>query len=222
MELTDKYFHSVHSYDIPYDDTLENIEMRLEKLSRILESGAILCKENIVSRYGSGNFHSNTSINGELFVSISRYQDSGTAYDKQYKEECAPEYFEDAFLDFVLQQFSIILDSSIEKDLKLYEGGIYLERQILREIPLKYMVGISVFDGGELYPFFHSVAEEKFPLFYQNGFSCYELFSILDLLEQHHYSVPVVSILDGNSYQDNIQYKKFITSNREKEVSYRY
>ena len=198
MKLDDKYFHSIHSYDISYDDTLGNIEMRLEKLSRILESGAILCKEKIVSRYGSGNFHSNVSINGDLFISISRYQNSGTDYDKRYKEECDPSYFEDAFLDFVLQQFSIVLDSSIEKDLKIYEGGIYLERQVPREIPLKYMVGISVFDGGELYPFFHPVEEEKFPLFYQNGSSCYELSSIIDLLEKHHYSVPVVSILDGN------------------------
>ena len=166
MKLDDKYFHSIHSYDISYDDTLGNIEMRLEKLSRILESGAILCKEKIVSRYGSGNFHSNASINGDLFISISRYQNSGTDYDKRYKEECDPSYFEDAFLDFVLQQFSIVLDSSIEKDLKIYEGGIYLERQVPKEIPLKYMVGISVFDGGELYPFFHLVEEEKFPLFY--------------------------------------------------------
>lgn len=210
MELHDKYFHSIHSYGISYDDTLGNIKMRLEKLSRILESGAILCKEKIVSRYGSGNFHSNASINGNLFVSISRYQNSETNYDKQYKEECDSSYFEDAFQDFVLQQFSIVLDSSIEKDLKLYEGGIYLERQIPREIPLKYMVGISVFDGGELYPFFHPVEEEKFPWFYQNGSSCYELSSIIDLLEEYHYSVPVVSILDGNLYHDNVQYRKFI------------
>ena len=210
MELHDKYFHSIHSYGISYEDTLGNIEMRLDKLSRILESGAILCKEKIISRYGSGNFHSNASINGDLFVSISRYQNSGTDYDKQYKEECNSSYFEDAFQDFVLQQFSIVLDSSIEKDLKIYEGGIYLERQVPREIPLKYMVGISVFDGGELYPFFHSVEEEKFPLFYQNGSSCYELSSIIDLLEKYHCSVPVVSILDGNSYHDNVQYRKFI------------
>ena len=210
MKLDDKYFHSIHSYGIPYDDILVNIDMRLEKLSRILESGAILCKEKIISRYGNGNFHSNTSINGDLFVSISRYQNSGTDYDKRYKEECDSSYFEDAFQDFVLQQFSIVLDSSIENDLKLYEGGIYLERQIPREIPLKYMVGISVFDGGELYPFFHPVEEEQFPLLYQNGSSCYELSSIIDLLERYHYSVPVVSILDGNSYHDNIQYRKFI------------
>ena len=45
MELHDKYFHSIHSYGSSYEDTLENIEMRLDKLSRILESGAILCKE---------------------------------------------------------------------------------------------------------------------------------------------------------------------------------
>ena len=210
MELHDKYFHSIHSYGCSYEDTLENIEMRLDKLSRILESGAILCKEKIISRYGSGNFHSNASINGDLFVSISRYQNSGTDYDKQYKEECNPSYFEDAFQDFVLQQFSIVLDSSIEKDLKIYEGGIYLERQVPREIPLKYMVGISVFDRGELYPFFHSVEEDRFSQFYQNGFACYELSSIIDLLEKYHCSVPVVSILDGNSYHDNIQYRKFI------------
>lgn len=210
MKLDDKYFHSVHSYGIAYDDIWGNIEIRLEKLSHILESGAILCKEKIISRYGSGNFHSNASINGNLFVSISRYQNSETAYDKQYKEECDSSYFEDAFQDFVLQQFSIVLDSSIENDLKLYEGGIYLERQIPREIPLKYMVGISVFDGGELYPFFHPVEEEQFPLLYQNGSSCYELSSIIDLLEKYHYSVPVVSILDGNSYHDNVQYRKFI------------
>lgn len=210
MTLTDKYFHSVHSYGISYEDTLENIEMRLDKLSRILESGAILCKEKIISRYGSGNFHSNASINGDLFVSISRYQKSETDYDKQFREDCIPSYFEDAFQDFVLQSFSIVLDSSIEKDLKIYEGGIYLERQIPIEIPLKYMAGISVFDGGELYPFFHSVEEDRFSQFYQNGFFCYELSSIIDLLYKYSYSVPVVSILDGNSYHDNIQYRKFI------------
>ena len=35
MKLDDKYFHSVHSYGIAYDDTWGNIEIRLEKLSHI-------------------------------------------------------------------------------------------------------------------------------------------------------------------------------------------
>lgn len=57
MNLNDKYFHSVHSYISDYENFEKNIDIRLLKLRRILESGSIMCKSKIIKKYGNEYFH---------------------------------------------------------------------------------------------------------------------------------------------------------------------
>ena len=206
MELNDKYFHSIHSYLESYG----LLDGKLLKLKRILESGSILSKEKILLKYGSGDFHPIKSSNGNYCVSVSKYNKIVDEYDKKYKADVASEYFEDAFLEFVLQEPSIVLNSNIEKELKMYEGDMYLERQILNEIPLKYMEAVSVFSGGELKPFFEEVQVEYFDAVYESGYIVKELDRIIDLLKEFGYDVPIVSICSGICYNDNIEYRKYL------------
>lgn len=217
MELKDKYFHSIHSYVEPYDDYDLALQIRLNKFMDILETGSILCRDELIKRRLLESVHPYKNVNGNDCVSVSRYRDSETDYDKSYKEEYDGDV-ESAFDTFPLQQFSIVLSSDIEKELKLFEAGIYLERLVYKGIPLKYMVAISVFDYGELMPFFNDINQADFDRIFEYGYKynqgrmIRELDEIRRLLKQYNYDVPIVSINTGNVYHDNQDYRKYINN----------
>lgn len=217
MDLKDKYFHSIHAYIEPFDNYDLALEVKLNKFKKILETGYIMCRDELSKRDIAETVHPNKNINGKDCISVSRYKNSETDYDRWYKAEFAGN-IESAFDTFPLQQFSIVLDSKIEEELKMFEAGIYLERQIYRSIPLKYMVAISVFDYCELIPFFNEMSQDDFDRVfeynykYDRGYKIKELDEIRRLLKQYNYNVPIVSVNTGNAYHDNEDYREYINN----------
>lgn len=219
MKLNDKYFHSIHPYVDPYDDVQAGLKMKLMKLDRIFESGAILSNERIKQKYKDTFSHPYKNVNGKCHVSISKYKGAESNRDKEYKKTVSPQHFEDAFESFVLQEPSIVLDSKIKEDLIIHNCGIYLERLVLNEIPLKYMRAIAVFSYGRIKPFFTKINSDEYEEcyndnFYKNCISLEELDSIRNLLNKYGYNVPIVDIMTGNEYEENLKYREYIASQR--------
>lgn len=96
--------------------------------------------------------------------------------------------------------------------------GIYLERMVLNEIPLKYMEGIAIIANGPLTPFFNNVSEDEYDQyyfddnFYKNPIYIKQLDEIIKLLNKYEYSIPIVDILSGKEYSDNLGYRGYLKS----------
>lgn len=221
MELRDKYFHSIHSYR--FDSKLEE-RIRLEELKDILmkmemifKSGYILPYREIVKLYGNVNRNKYVRFNGDDMISISLHKDSPEDVDLEYKEMCNEDY-EDAYQSFVFQEPSIVLNKKIMSELKHCKYPcIYLERLFYEPISLKYMEGISIFPSS-LTPFFEVVPEKQYD-YYSNVHLCRELNlefldSLKELMNKYKIDVPIVNIINGNEYQDNVEYRKVLSKAR--------
>ena len=213
MELKDKYFHSVHSYIETEDRTLM-LEDILDKMEKIFKCGFILPRKDIEKLYGntiSQNKYIN--LNGNDFVSVSLHSSNSQKIDEEYKKE-NPNY-EDAFQSFIIQEPSIVLNSTIKKELKFLKcNGIYLERFVAEPIPLKYMDAISVFSIGMIEPFFRDLSNEEYHKCIINSsyrkITIEYLDKIRELLKKYNYDVPIIDIYQGNEYRENHSYRKYI------------
>lgn len=125
------------------------------------------------------------------------------------------EDYDDAYKSFVSQEPSIILNNKIMSELKYNKyPGIYLERFFYEPISLKYMEGISILPSS-LMPFFEPVPENQYNYFSSIN-SCRELNlefleSLKELMNKYKIDVPIASIISGNEYQDNIEYRKILS-----------
>ena len=220
MELRDKCFHSIHSYR--YDDFEERIRSEelkdiLMKMEMIFKSGYILPYIEIIKLYESVSRNKYARFNGDDMVSISLHKDSPEDIDLKYKETCNEDY-EDAYQSFVFQEPSIILNNNIMSELKHCKYPcIYLERLFYEPISLKYMEGISIFPGS-LTPFFESVSKQQYD-YYSNMQGCRELNieflnNLKELMNKYKIDVPIVSIINGNEYQNNVEYRKVLSKAR--------
>ena len=217
MELRDKCFHSIHSYR--YDDfeertRSEELKDILMKMEMIFKSGYILPYIEIIKLYESVSRNKYARFNGDDMVSISLHKDSPEDVDLEYKKMCNGDY-EDAYQSFVFQEPSIILNGKIMDELKHSKYlCIYLERLFYEPISLKYMEGISILPSS-LTPFFEHVPEKQYD-YYRNINSCRELNlefleSLKELMNKYKIDVPIVSIINGNEYQENIEYRKVLS-----------
>ena len=169
---------------------------------------------DIIKLYGEVSRNRYVRFNGNDMVSISLHKDSPEDVDLEYKEMCKGDY-EDAYQSFVFQEPSIILNGKIMDELKHCKYPcIYLERLFYEPISLKYMEGISILPSS-LTPFFFSVLENQYNYF-SNINSCRELNlefldSLKELMNKYKINVPIVSIINGNEYQDNIEYRKVLS-----------
>ena len=220
MELRDKCFHSIHSYRYSdFDDRirLEELKDILMKFEMIFKSGYILPYREIVKLYGKVSRNRYIRFNSDDMVSISLHKDSPEDVDLEYKESCNGDY-EDAYQSFVFQEPSIILNRKIMDELKHSKYPcIYLERLFYEPISLKYIEGISILPFS-LTPFFEPVPEKQYD-YYSNIHSCRELNlefldNLKELINKYKIDVPIVSITNGNEYQDNIEYRKVLTKNK--------
>lgn len=218
MELRDKCFHSIHSYkfnsEVEERIRLEELRDILKKMELIFKSGYILPYREIIKLYGEVSRNRYVRFNGDDFVSISLHKDSPEKVDLEYKEMCGEDY-EDAYQSFIFQEPSIILSNNIMSELKHNKyPGIYLERLFYEPISLKYMEGISILPSS-LTPFFESVSESQYDYF-SNINSCRELNlefldSLKELMDKYKIDVPIVSVINGNEYQQNIEYRKVLS-----------
>jgi len=218
MELRDKCFHSIHSYrfDSELEERIRAEELKdiLMKMEMIFKSGYILSYNEILKLYGNVSKNKYARLNGDDLVSISLHKDSLEKVDLEYKKMCNEDY-EDAYQSFVFQEPSIILSNKIMSELKHNKyPGIYLERFFYEPISLKYMEGISILPSS-LTPFFDSVPKNQYNYF-SNINSCRELNlefldSLKELMNKYKINVPIVSIINGNEYQDNIEYRKVLS-----------
>lgn len=220
MELRDKCFHSIHSYR--YDSFEERIRLEevkdiLMKMEMIFKSGYILPYREIVKLYGNVSRNKSARFNGDDMISISLHKDSPEDVDLEYKEMFNHDY-EDAYQSFVFQEPSIVLNNNIMSELKYCKYPcMYLERLFYEPISLKYMEGISIFPDS-LTPFFESVPKQQYD-YYSNIHSCRELNleffdNLKELMNKYKIDVPIVSITNGNEYQDNIEYRKVLSKNK--------
>jgi len=220
MKLKDKYFHSIHSYR--YDCFEERIRLEelkdiLMKFEMIFKSGYILPYSEILKLYGEVTKNRYANFNRDDMISISLHKDNPENADLEYKEMCNGDY-EDAYQSFVLQEPSIILSHSIMSELKHNKYPvIYLERLFFEPISLKYMEGISIFPSS-LTPFFKDIPKQQYE-YYSNIHSYRELNlefldSLKELMNKYKINVPIVSIIDGSEYQDNIEYRKVLSKVR--------
>lgn len=213
MKLKDKYFHSIHSYIETKDRNLM-LEDILDKMEKIFKCGFILARKDIEKLQGNVNSKNKyINLNGDDFISVSLHSSNPQKIDEEYKKEI-PDY-EDAFQSFILQEPSIVLNSTIQKELRFLKcGGIYLERFVAEPIPLKYMDAISVFPLGMIEPFFNNLSSEEYHKCIIN--SSYRkitiefLDKIRELLKTYNYDVPVIDICQGNEYKENHSYRKYI------------
>lgn len=221
MELRDKCFHSIHSYS--FDSKLEE-RIRLEELKNILmkmemifKSGFILPYSDIIKLYGEVSRNRYARFNGNDMVSISLHKDNPEDVDLKYKEMSNGDY-EDAYQSFIFQEPSIILNGKIMNELKHSKSPcIYLERLFFEPISLKYMEEISILPSS-LTPFFEPVPEKQYH-YYSNIHSCRELNlefldNLKELMNKYKIDVPIVSITNGNEYQENIEYRKALSKTK--------
>ena len=221
MELRDKCFHSIHSYrfDSEFEERirLEELKDILIKMEMIFKSGYILPYCDIIKLYGEVSRNRYARFNDNDMVSISLHKDSPEDVDLEYKEMCNENY-EDAFQSFVFQEPSIILNHEIMNELKHCKYPcIYLERLFYEPISLKYMEGISILPSS-LTPFFEHVPEKQYD-YYSNIYSCRELNlefldNLKELMNKYKIDVPIVSITNGNEYQENIEYRKVLSKTK--------
>jgi len=213
MELKDKFFHSVHSY-INTSDRKVMLEDIVDKLDKMLCCGYILPYREILKKHGNTISRNNyLTLNGLDYVSISLHESNPQKIDIEYKEEISEP--ESAFQDFILQEPSIVLDSSILKELKILKhSGIYLERLVAEPIPLTYMRAISVFAPGMLEPFFKNISEHEYHRCFDDSsfrvITIEYLDRIRELIKKYSYDIPVVDICTGNLYKENETYRKYV------------
>lgn len=216
MELKDKYFHSIHSY-IETQDRNIMLEDILDKIEKIFRCGFILPSKDIVKLYGNTiSRNKYTNLNGEDLISISLHNSNPQKLDENYKKQISD--YEDAFQNFILQEPSIVLNSSIANDLKILKcGGIYLERLVAEPISLKYMDAISIFAPGMLKPFFKELPyTEYYNCLNDSSFrriTIEYLDRIRELLKIYNYDVPIIDICSGTPYKENESYRKYVKNN---------
>lgn len=213
MDLKDKYFHSIHSY-LETEDRNLMLEDILDKMEKIFKCGFILPRKEITKLYGNTTTKNKyINLNGDDFISVSLHSSNPQKLDEEYKKTI-PDY-EDAFQSFILQEPSIVLKGTIQKELKFLKcNGIYLERFVAEPIPLKYMDAISVFSIGMIAPFFKNLSSEEYhkciiDLSYRK-ITIDFLDKIRELLKKYNYDVPVIDICQGNEYKENDTYRKYI------------
>jgi len=220
MEIKDKCFHSIHSYRYDYfEERIRSEELKdiLMKMEMIFKSGYILPYREIEKLYGEVSRNRYVQFNKNDMVSISLHKDSPEKADLEYKKMCNGDY-EDAYQSFVFQEPSIVLNVKIMSELKHNKyPSIYLERLFYEPISLKYMEGISILPSS-LTPFFESIPEKQYD-YYSNIHSCRELNlefldNLKELMNKYKIDVPIVSITNGNEYQDNIEYRKILSKNK--------
>lgn len=91
--------------------------------------------------------------------------------------------------------------------------SIYLERLFYEPISLKYIEAISILPSS-LTPFFDSIPENQYN-YYSNINSYRELNlefldNLKELINKYKIDVPIVNIINGNQYYDNIEYRKVL------------
>lgn len=209
MELRNKYFHGVQSYNYygnfsdRRDKTLNDI---LHKYECIFKCGYILPYRNIQEIYGNIDRHSIARYNGEDKVSISLHEKSPETTDIEWMNK-HHDYEENAFRIFIFQggyNSSIVLNETIKDNYKLIPSGIYLERQVPGPISLEYMDAISIFPNSEIARYFE-IGEDlkKHGHYYQDDFNIEFLYRLRGLLIKYGYNVPIVSIVTGHEFIDN-------------------
>ena len=213
MQLNDKCFHSIHSY-IKTSDRQVMLDDIIDKMEKIFSYGFILPYKDIEEKYGNIISRNNSlTLNGRDYISISLHESNPQNIDIEYKESIIDH--ENAFQSFIIQEPSIVLKSSVLKDLKVLKcSGIYLERFVAEPIPLEYMTAISVFGLGILKPFFGNVPKNEYGncfndlSFRKITIECLD--QIRELIKKYGYDVPVVDICTGNSYKENETYRKYV------------
>ena len=221
MDLKNKYFYSVHSYiysDFIEKNRLEELKDILLKFEMIFKCGYILPYKDIQQLYGNVSRNKRIQFNNNNMVSVSLHKDNPEEMDILYKKEFDG-YVEDAFQSFIYQEPSIVLNESIINELKHYKyHGIYLERLFYEPISLKYMEGISIYPS-LLEPFFEKIDINKYEYYARNikfdigrDIDIDFLDNLKTLMKKYDIEVPVVSIITGNEYHENNEYRKVLSN----------
>lgn len=213
MQLNDKCFHSIHSY-VTTSDRQVMLQDIIDKMEKIFSCGFILPYKDIEEKYGNIISRNNSlTLNGRDYISISLHESNPQKIDTEYEESISD--YENAFQSFIIQEPSIVLNSSLLKDLKVLKcSGIYLERFVAEPIPLDYMTAISVFASRMLKPFFGNVAENEYDNCLNDSsfrkITIEYLDQIRGLIKKYGYNIPVVDICTGNPYKENQTYRKYV------------
>lgn len=210
--LKDKLFHAI----VPDEDTLlsQKIEEERKMLWRIFSTNKILCRNSLFQQYEDISF-SKRNYNGDFHVSLAKHisRQSKEDYDERY---VINQETENAWYMYPFSYIAFVLNSELlnENEKYLYGPRIPFEIQVKGNISLKYLEAISFPVVNGLLPFFEKTnyplttylqALETFGLT-----DFYKLEMVLDVLNRHEVSVPLVNISTGNEYHDHIEYRKLI------------
>ena len=218
MELKNKYFHGVQSYNY-YGNITERqtktLNDILQKYEYILKCGYILPYKNIKELYGDITRHPIANYNGDDRISITLHEKKIEEYDLEWKKKHYYYNEESAFRMFILEaeySSAIVLNEKIKDKYNLIQNGMYLERQISEPISLEYMDAITIFPNSNIAKYFENEEDlKKHGHYYQDDFNIEFLNKLKELLIKYGYNVPIVSIITGHAFNEKENNTKKLT-----------